>query len=82
MLKIRLKRCGRKKYPVYRIVLMNSMSKRDGRAIEEFGFYNPHNKELRLNINRVENRLKQGAKTTITVQGLIRRVQSISDKTN
>jgi small subunit ribosomal protein S16 len=40
MLKIRLKRCGRKKSPTYRIVLMPSQSKRDGRVIEELGYYN------------------------------------------
>lgn len=58
---------------------MNSLSKRDGRAIEEFGFYNPHNKELSLNIHRVKERVKQGAQTTVTVHNLIKKVQSISN---
>jgi small subunit ribosomal protein S16 len=48
MLKIRLKRAGKKRQPSYRVVLMNSTTKRDGYAIEEFGFYNPITKNLKL----------------------------------
>ena len=42
MLKLRLKKCGRKGQESYRIVAMPSQTKRDGRATEELGFYNPH----------------------------------------
>ena len=41
MIKLRLKRYGRKQKPSYRIVAMDSRVKRDGKAIEELGFYNP-----------------------------------------
>ena len=47
MLKIRLKKYGRKRQASYRIVAIPSESKRDGRAVEELGFYNPHTKELK-----------------------------------
>ena len=46
MLKIRLKRAGRKGKPFYRIVLMESLSKRDGKAIEELGYYDPIKKVI------------------------------------
>ena len=49
MLKIRLKRAGRKRQPSYRVVLMNSRTKRDGYAIEELGFYNPITKKFKIN---------------------------------
>ena len=46
--KIRFKRMGAKKNPFYRIVVADSRSPRDGRFIEELGYYNPMNKELKL----------------------------------
>ena len=48
MIKIRLKRYGRKQRPSYRIVAMDSRVKRDGKAIEELGFYNPLTDETHL----------------------------------
>ena len=50
MVKLRLKRYGRKQQPSYRIVAMDSRSKRDGKAIEELGFYNPITNETRIDI--------------------------------
>jgi small subunit ribosomal protein S16 len=41
MLKLRLKRTGTKKRPAYRVVVVEARSKRDGRSVEEVGFYNP-----------------------------------------
>ena len=46
MLKIRLKRTGRKNKPFYRIVLMENLSKRDGSSIAELGYYDPLKKKL------------------------------------
>jgi len=46
MIKLRLKKYGRKGQISYRIVAMTSSTKRDGRAIEELGFYNPRTKEV------------------------------------
>ena len=45
MLKMRLKRCGRKRLPIYRVVIMKAAARRDGKAIQELGFYNPLTKE-------------------------------------
>jgi len=71
MLKIRLKRFGQKREASYRIVVMNSTSRRDGRPIEELGFYNPRTKETRLDVPGLVTRLKQGAQPTETVKRLL-----------
>jgi small subunit ribosomal protein S16 len=71
MIKLRLKKYGRKKQASYRIVVMNNNTKRDGAAIEELGFYNPRTKEMYLNAERVKVRLLQGAQVTDVVQNLI-----------
>ena len=70
MIKLRLKKYGRKGQPCYRIVAMDSRSKRDGRAIEELGFYNPMTDETHLNFQRLIVRLKQGAQPTETVRNI------------
>lgn len=72
MLKLRLKRCGRKKQPFYKIVLMNSASRRDGYVIEELGFFNPLNKTFKINKERTISRLKQGAQPTETMINLLK----------
>lgn len=71
MLKLRLKRFGRKKINCYRIVLMNSCSRRDTRAIKELGFYNPINDQVKLNSEEILSCLKNGAKPTRTVFNLL-----------
>ena len=73
MLKIRLKRCGRKKSPSYRIVLVPSQSRRDGRAIEEFGFYNPLSNQLVYNKERILFRLNQGAQVSDTIKNFLKK---------
>jgi small subunit ribosomal protein S16 len=77
MLKIRLKKYGRKRQASYRIVAISSESKRDGRAVEELGFYNPHTKETNLNVARINVRISQGAQPTPIIQNLLKKV---SDK--
>ena len=71
MLKLRLKRYGRKKSPCYRIVATDSRVKRDGRAIEELGFYNPLTDETHLKYNLIAERLKTGAQPTNTVRNIL-----------
>jgi len=71
MIKIRLKKYGRKGQPCYRIVAMNSGTKRDGIAIEELGFYNPMTDETHLKFQRTIARLKQGAQPTETVHNIL-----------
>ena len=73
MIKIRLKKYGRKQQATYRVVVMPSTSKRDGRAIEELGFYNPLTNESNLNAERIKIRLSQGAQPTSTVANLLRK---------
>lgn len=71
MLKIRLKRLGRKKQACYRIIVIDSKNKRDGKALEEVGFYNPLTKQNKINMIKIQNRIKTGAKLTRTVKNLL-----------
>ena len=71
MLKIRLKRAGRKKKPFYRVVLMESLSKRDGKAIQELGYYDPIKKIIDLNKDLLYKYLNVGAYPTDTMRHLI-----------
>nr|YP_010851121.1 ribosomal protein S16 [Aphanocladia stichidiosa]WGH14048.1 ribosomal protein S16 [Aphanocladia stichidiosa] len=71
MLKIRLKRLGRKKKPFYRIILIDSRKKRDGKAIKEIGFYNPLSKSHQLDIRTIDKKLTQGVQITKTVKDII-----------
>jgi small subunit ribosomal protein S16 len=73
VVKIRLKRIGAKKAPHYRIVAVDSRSRRDGKPIEELGYYNPRSKELHLNREAVEKWMKNGAQPSDTVASLIRK---------
>ncbi len=74
MIKLRLKKYGRKGQISYRVVLMTSTTKRDGRAIEELGFYNPRTKEANLNVQRIQARLDQGAQPSPTVANLLKKI--------
>ena len=71
MVKIRLKRMGSKKNPVYRIIVINSSSRREGAPIQELGNYNPKTKELNLNKADALAWIKKGAQPTDTVAYLI-----------
>ena len=73
MIKLRLKRYGKKRETSYRIVAMNSKSRRDGRPLEELGFYNPRTDETRLDVPAITKRLEQGAQPTDTVRDILRR---------
>lgn len=77
MLKIRLKRFGRKKQPSYRLIVIDSKKRRDGKAIEEVGFYNPLTKQTKINITQIQHRIKQGAQLTQTVENLIKNIQTL-----
>lgn len=71
MLKIRLRRIGRKKLPIYKVVIMENLSKRDGKFIEKLGYYNPIKKELAINFSKLKKYLNYGAQPTDTVRHLI-----------
>jgi small subunit ribosomal protein S16 len=74
MLKIRLKRTGRKNQPFYKIVLMENLSKRDGKSIVELGYYDPIEKYLHFNKELLYKALNAGAYPTDTVRHLIDQV--------
>ena len=71
MIKLRLKRFGKKKEASFRIVACNSTSRRDGRPLQEVGFYNPRTKETRLDTEALRIRLNQGAQPTDVVRTLL-----------
>ncbi len=78
MVKIRLRRVGAKKAPFYRIVVADSRAPRDGRFIEELGTYNPadDSEKLKVNMERVQYWISNGAQPTDTVRGLIKKVEA------
>lgn len=75
MVRIRLRRTGRKKTPTYRIVVADSTSPRDGRFIEIIGQYNPRQGEQALNLKteRANYWLDNGAQPSDTVRSLLRK---------
>ena len=72
MLKIRLKRMGAKKNPSYRIIVINSTTKREGRPVQELGHYNPKTKVMKLDKVLALDWVKKGAQPTETVAYLIK----------
>lgn len=69
MLKIRLKRTGKRGQPHYRIVVMESASPRDGRTVEEIGYYNPRTQPTTFEIDKESAKiwLEKGAQPTDTI---------------
>ena len=78
MVKIRLRRMGAKKAPFYRIVVADSRSPRDGRFIEELGFYNPlvEPAEVRLDAEKAKDWMQKGAQPTDTVRALLKKAEA------
>ena len=74
-MKIRLKRCGRKKQPHYRIIAIDSKKRRDGRAIAELGFYNPISKETRIDLHSFITYIERGAQPTEKVVNLLNKMK-------
>ena len=72
-MKLRLTRMGSKKRPFYRIVAMNSETRRDGRALEYLGYYNPmvDPAEIKVDGEKVRAWLARGAEPTDTVRSLL-----------
>lgn len=77
MLRLRLKRTGRKRLASYRIVVMEQATRRDGRPIDELGFYNPITKESSFDIPKITNWLKVGAQPTETVLYLLKKAEIV-----
>jgi small subunit ribosomal protein S16 len=74
MLKIRLKRTGRKRIPFYKIVVMENLTRRDGKTILELGYYDPLNKIINVNKFNLHKYLNFGAYPTNTMRHLIYKI--------
>lgn len=77
--KIRLKRVGAKKSPTYRVVVADSRFPRDGRFIEEIGYYNPTTNPSVINVDKEKavQWIKNGAQPTDTVKSLLKKLEII-----
>ena len=77
MVKMRPKRIGAKKAPAYRIVIADSRSPRDGRFIEQIGFYNPltNPAEIKIDAEKAKTWLANGAQPTETVRSLLKKTE-------
>jgi small subunit ribosomal protein S16 len=71
MIKLRLKKFGKKREASYRIVAAQSTSRRDGRPLQELGFYNPRTSEVRIDAEAAIAWIKKGAQPTDTVHRLL-----------
>ena len=74
-LKLRLTRMGSKKKPFYRIVAVDSASRRDGRALDYVGYYNPMTEpaEIKIDQDKVNSWIERGAQPTDTVRSLLKK---------
>ena len=75
MLKLRLKRIGRKRSPSYRLVIMENTSRRDGRPIDEVGYYNPISKKYKFDQEKIVKWLGYGVKPSLTVTNLLKKAE-------
>nr|WAJ53050.1 ribosomal protein S16 [Philotheca angustifolia subsp. angustifolia] len=73
MVKLRLKRCGRKQRAVYRIVAIDGRSRREGRDLRKVGFYDPINNQTHLNVPAILYFLDKGAQPTGTVHDILKK---------
>lgn len=73
MVKLRLKRYGRKQQPTYRIIAIDVRCRREGKALKEVGFYDPRKDKTQLDIPAIITFLKNGAQPTNTVSHILQR---------
>nr|YP_010186236.1 ribosomal protein S16 [Chelonopsis souliei]YP_010186500.1 ribosomal protein S16 [Colquhounia coccinea]YP_010186588.1 ribosomal protein S16 [Colquhounia seguinii]YP_010186676.1 ribosomal protein S16 [Colquhounia vestita]QGX04378.1 ribosomal protein S16 [Colquhounia coccinea var. mollis]QJQ73551.1 ribosomal protein S16 [Colquhounia coccinea]QVL23761.1 ribosomal protein S16 [Chelonopsis souliei]QVL24198.1 ribosomal protein S16 [Colquhounia coccinea]QVL24286.1 ribosomal protein S16 [Colquhou len=75
MVKLRLKRCGRKQRAIYRIVAIDVRSRREGKDLRRVGFYDPMKNQTYLNVPLILYFLEKGAQPTGTVQNLLKKAE-------
>nr|YP_010241016.1 ribosomal protein S16 [Rotheca myricoides]QTG40452.1 ribosomal protein S16 [Rotheca myricoides] len=75
MVKLRLKRCGRKQLAVYRIVAIDLRSRREGKDLRKVGFYDPMKNQTYLNVPLILYFLEKGAQPTETVQNILKKAE-------
>ena len=80
MVKIRLKRMGMKKKPFYRVVVADERASRDGRFVDEIGYYNPvaNPVELKIDVEKAKTWMQNGAQPTDTVRALLKKSGAIA----
>ena len=77
MVRIRLTRRGAKKKPFYRVIAADQRCRRDGRFIEQLGYYDPLREEIfKLDLQRVDYWLENGAQASARADNLIKRARS------
>ena len=64
---------GAKKAPTYRVIIADSRSPRDGRFIEEIGYFNPRTDEIKIDAEKAKTWIKNGAQPTDTVRALLKK---------
>jgi small subunit ribosomal protein S16 len=74
MLKIKLKKIGRVKNPFYRIVVAETLNKRDGKIIYDLGYYDPFNKKLKIDHLTLYKYIKYGVYPTNSIRHLIYKI--------
>lgn len=77
MLKLRLKRIGRKRAPSYRLIVIENTARRDGRPVEEVGYYNPISKQYYLDTVKIQKWLDCGVQPTETVASLLKKADLV-----
>ena len=75
MVRMRLKRMGMKKKPFYRIVAVDSASRRDGRVLDYVGYYNPMTEpaDIKIDQDKIKSWMERGAQPTDTVRSLLKK---------
>lgn len=81
MMMLRLARAGSKKRPVYHLVAADRRARRDGRHVENLGYFVPANDTMVLNQERIDYWLEQGAQPSDTADKLIRKAKKFGNKT-
>ena len=79
MVRIRLWRGGKKGRPSYRVVVVDSRSRRDGRVIENVGFYDPLTRPatIQLSVDRIHSWIGKGAQMSNSVRSLVKKVETL-----
>ncbi len=77
--KIRLRRMGAKRAPFYRVVVADSRFPRDGRFIEEIGYYNPMKEpaDIKIDTDKAQKWIANGAQPTETVKALLKKCEAV-----
>nr|YP_009580501.1 ribosomal protein S16 [Anemone raddeana]QBK48142.1 ribosomal protein S16 [Anemone raddeana] len=75
MVKLRLKRCGRKQRAIYRIVAIDVRSRREGRDLRKVGFYDPIKNQASSNVPAILHFLEKGAQPTETVHDILKKAE-------